>query len=182
MGSSRVMWENRDTFGCELLKLSMAEQAIHINSTVMTIGESGPIEMHYQLELDLKWKIKHVHMQSEGTALHLISTRQSEWIDENGKRMDALTGAIDIDISATPFTNSLPINRYDWKLGQARDFEMVYIQVPLMAVRKVRQTYILLDGKETRTFQYRSGDFQSVITVDEYGLVTNYPGLFTRRY
>ena len=103
-------------------------------------------------------------------------------MDENGKRLDALNGAVDIDISVTPFTNSLPINRHVWQLGQARDFEMVYIQVPSMAVRKVRQTYILLDSKENRTFEYRSGDFQSVITVDEYGLVTDYPELFARRY
>ena len=182
MGSKVVMWENRDTFGCELLKLSIAKQAIHVNSTVMYIGESGPIQMHYQLELDLEWKVKHVHVQSEGATLHLISTGQGEWMDENGKRLDALTGAVDIDISATPFTNSLPINRHDWKLGETRDFEMIYIQAPSMNVQKVRQSYTLLESNGNRLFQYQSGDFQSVIKVDEDGLVTDYPELFARRY
>lgn len=182
MGSKMAMWENRDTFGCELLTLSPAEQAIHINSTVITIGESGPVQLTYQLELDLEWKVKHVHLQSEGTTLHLISTGQGEWMDENGKRLDALTGAVDIDISATPFTNSLPINRHDWKLGETRDFEMFYIQAPSMNVQKVRQSYTLLESNGNRLFQYQSGDFQSVIKVDEDGLVTDYPELFARRY
>ena len=181
MDASMIMWEYRETFGCELLKLSMAEQAIHVDSTVITIGESGPIQINYQLELDLKWKIKHVHIQSGGAMLHLISTGQGEWMDENGKRLDALSGAVDIDISATPFTNSLPINRHDWEVGQTRDFEMVYIQVPSMALQKAQQSYTLLESNENRHFQYRSGGFQSVITVDDCGLVHDYPQLFSRR-
>ncbi|QDP42072.1 hypothetical protein FN924_03085 [Radiobacillus deserti] len=35
----------------------------------------------------------------------------------DGESIDSLKGAIDIDISVTPFSNSLPINRINWSIN-----------------------------------------------------------------
>ena len=50
--------------------------------------------------------------------LHLESDGEGHW-QENGKDRPDLHGCIDIDIQATPFTNTLPIRRLGLKTGES---------------------------------------------------------------
>jgi hypothetical protein len=45
--------------------------------------------------------------------------------------MPQLGGAIDIDISITPFTNTLAIRRLNLRRGQSEEIIAVYIRVPV---------------------------------------------------
>lgn len=184
MCSYEMVWENKEMFGCEYLKIFMKETTICIESTVIYVESGSPVKIDYQIELDSSWKTKKVVIEnSRGQSLHLTSTNKGEWFDQYGNRKDELTGAIDVDISATPFSNSLPINRLDWKPYQKREFQMVYISVPALEIEKVKQTYAYIESKEkTRIFNYQCRGFESLISVDEEGFVIDYPQLFVRRY
>ncbi len=97
--------------------------------------------------------------------------------------MTGLNGCIDVDISATPFTNTLPIRRIQWQVGQSEEFRMVYILVPDLKVSVMRQRYTCLAKTDQgATFRYENvdDDFKADITVDSDGLVVHYPGLFER--
>ncbi|WKA56532.1 putative glycolipid-binding domain-containing protein [Planococcus shixiaomingii] len=184
MLSSEIVWENKETFGCEYLKFFTKEHAFNVESTAIYMESSYPVQIDYQIDLDKSWRTIKVHIQNRsGEILEITSTGKGDWFDQHGTRIDELNGAIDVDISATPFTNTLPINRVDWKLNQRREFEMVYVTVPTLTVQKVKQTYTFIESKEeTRIFHFQSSDFESQISVDEKGFVTDYPQLFTRRY
>ena len=98
-------------------------------------------------------------------------------------RPGELDGCIDVDISATPFTNTLPIRRIHWQVGQSEVFKMVYILVPDLTVNVMRQRYTCVEKTEQgATFRYENvdDDFKADITVDQDGLVVHYPGLFER--
>ena len=181
--NKRIMWENDETAGSELLEIATGKSDIRIDSTILFLDEKGPEKIHYQLELDAVWKTKRITINSgEGNELELTSSGEGKWYGQDGKLLDALTGAIDVDISATPFSNSLPINRHHWVEGQIRDFEMVYIAVPSMNVQKVKQRYTCIKSSHPRIFRYQSENFESLIEVDDDGFVLDYPGLFTRKY
>lgn len=184
MFSKEIVWENKEKFGCEYLKLTIKNTAILIESTVIYLEDDSPIQIDYWVELDRSWKTKKVSIKVRGgESLHLISNDKGEWFDQHGDRKDELKGVIDIDISATPFSNSLPINRFDWKPSQKRQFEMIYISVPELKIERIEQTYTYVEGKKkTRTFNYQCRDFESLISVDEKGFVIDYPQVFTRRY
>ncbi|MEZ0482124.1 putative glycolipid-binding domain-containing protein [Planococcus sp. SSTMD024] len=179
----QMMWENDETAGCELAELSVENGEIRIDSTVLFLDEKGPVKTHYQLELDESWATKRLAIKSgDGHALELTSSGEGQWFGQDGQLLEELSGAIDIDISATPFSNSLPINRKSWHEGQTREFEMVYIAVPSLELRKMKQIYTCVTASHPRTFRYQSENFESLIEVDEDGFVIHYPGLFTRIY
>ncbi|WP_019416150.1 putative glycolipid-binding domain-containing protein [Paenisporosarcina sp. TG20] len=184
MFSREVVWENKETFGCECLKTFTIENMIHVVSTVIYMNQNAPIQVDYQIELDSSWNTKRLSIHNgRKDDLHITSNGKGEWFDQYGSKIDELNGAIDVDISATPFSNSLPINRFDWEPNQKRSFEMVYISVPSLKFQKVKQTYTYIEGKgNIQIFNYSSRDFETRISVDEKGLVIDYPKLFTRRY
>jgi len=184
MLSSEIVWENKEALGCEYLRLFFEKNTIHVESTVIYLEPSSPVQIDYQIDLDSSWRTKRLNIKNRrGEILHLTSTGEGEWFNQHGIRIDELNGAIDVDISATPFSNSLPINRFDWEPNQKREFEMVYIFIPALEIKKVKQTYTYIERKEnTRVFNYQCLDFESSISVDEKGFVIDYPQLFTRRY
>ncbi|CAM3672248.1 putative glycolipid-binding domain-containing protein [Mesobacillus zeae] len=185
MMKKTIVWENRATIGSELMEISFSEDGISIESTVIGIKDTLPYLIKYDVGLDENWVFKQLDMEilNFNESLHITSNGRGKWFDKNGKEMIELQGAIDIDISCTPFTNSLPINRLKWGPETSRDFEMVYISVPDLSLKKVKQSYKLVNSSlECREFHYKSGNFQSDIIADSDGLVIEYPGLFTRKY
>src|SRR5262249_13642213 len=101
------------------------------------------------------------------------------WFDAAYKPLSGLDGCIDIDITATPFTNTLPIRRLDWQVGQSRLLHMVYFQIPELRVSPAFQQYTCLEKNEQGSrFEYQQGDFRAILSIDADGFVQNYPELF----
>ena len=93
--------------------------------------------------------------------------------------MPEYTGAIDVDLAMTPFTNTLPIRRLGLAVGAAADIIVVYVTFPDLAVSADPQRYTRL-AERTYRFESLDGGFVRDIEVDEHGLVVTYPGLFRR--
>ena len=93
--------------------------------------------------------------------------------------MPEYTGAIDVDLAMTPFTNTLPIRRLGLAVGAAADIIVVYVTFPDLAVSAGPQRYTRL-AERTYRFESLGGGFVRDIEVDEHGLVVTYPGLFRR--
>lgn len=181
--SKHVIWENKEIFGCEHLKLGVYGQQIEASGNVIYIDEA-PYHVDYLVYLDEKWITKKLNISVLGEKnLEIYSNGNDRWFTSDDTELAQLKGAIDIDIACTPFSNTLPINRYQWFQGQEREFEMVYVNIPSLRVEKVSQKYKLLkDHGQVRIFHYHCRDYQTQIKVDEKGLVIEYPGVFLRRY
>jgi len=104
----------------------------------------------------------------------------------DGEPVPALDGCIDVDISATPFTNTLPIRRLGLKPGEAANLKVAYLAIPEMRVEPARQRYTCLERDDQGgLYRYESLDgefagFTADLPVDAGGLVLDYPGLFRR--
>jgi uncharacterized protein len=99
--------------------------------------------------------------------------------------MPELEGCIDIDISATPFTNTLPIRRLGLKPDQSEELTVTYIRVPELLVGPERQRYgCLEDQAEGGLYRFEAlpSGFTASLPVDADGLVIDYPGLFRRAW
>jgi hypothetical protein len=114
-----------------------------------------------------------------GKKLLLESDGLGRWSCESNVIAE-LNGAIDIDISATPFTNMLPIRRLRLKENQAKEISVVYITVPELSVSIARQRYTCLIPKRRYRFEQIDTGFVREIETDENGLLLVYPGLFKR--
>lgn len=179
-----AIWENSRTFGAEYLEITTSGDHTIATSAVISVEEGSPIKVDYKIELN-SWFTKTVKIEISNSekSLYLETNANHQWFDQDGNERPELSGALDIDISCTPFTNTLPIKRMQWIIGQPQICQMVYIKVPELTLKKVEQIYTLIkDEKDYQVFDYKSPSYHAVIQVDKEGLVMDYPGLFIRKY
>ncbi|ANC77348.1 putative glycolipid-binding domain-containing protein [Fictibacillus phosphorivorans] len=184
MSKQVLFWEKQETSGSEYLELSYVDKTIRAESTVLFLEEGVPQKVTYSVKFDSNWVVKDLYIMNHtlNKTLSLSSKEDGCWFDNNGLEIHSLRGAIDIDISCTPFTNSLPINRLTWTADKPTVFQMVYVSANDLSFKKVKQMYTLIHDEENRTFHYKSGSFESPIIVDKDGFVIEYPKLFKRSY
>jgi Putative glycolipid-binding len=110
----------------------------------------------------------------------LVSDGAGNWTDGSATAQPHLANAIDVDISITPFINTLPVRRLDLRNGQSQEILVVYIQLPNITIATDRQRYTCLEAGRRYRYESVDSDFIREIEFDAHGLVTDYPGLFRR--
>jgi len=109
---------------------------------------------------------------------------EGTWLDEEGGELLGLSGGVDVDISATPFTNTLPIQRLPLSAGESTELTVAYVSIPDLDLDTDAQRYTCLDpvDEDGGRFRYDAvdGDFTAELVVDPDGLVVDYSDLFTR--
>ena len=138
-------------------------------------------EIFYRVECDAKWRTRFVSVADtlSHRSLDLHVTADSRWVGDDGEPLTELDGAVDVDISATPFSNTLPVRRLDLEVGETRDIVTAYIDVPSLHVTPDPQRYTRV---EPNVYRYESldSDFVRDVEGDDEGFVLEYPGLFRR--
>jgi hypothetical protein len=172
-------WEGCEA-GMEHVDIRPADGGLDISGVV--IGREGDARfgLTYRLKLDALWRTREAHLRTtSGRPLHLESNGQGSWT-ENGESQPALQGCIDIDIQATPLTNTLPIRRLEWKAGESVEIRLCYIDVPDLTVSPGNQRYTALTPGALYRFESLDSGFTADLPVDGDGFVLDYPGLFKR--
>ena len=119
-------------------------------------------------------------MIGSGRKIEIAGDGKGNWSDAAGKPIPKLAGAIDIDLSATPFTNTLPIRRLKLRAGQSAEIAAVYILAPALTLATDPQRYTCLEARRRYRYESLDSDFTRDIEVDRHALVVTYPGLFRR--
>ena len=174
-------WQDWSGTGLEHMVLKEEPHGIVAESAIVASVDSEALGVRYRIQCDSKWRVRKAEIARVGDdrAVELASDGAGNWLDGNGIAQAQLLGAIDIDISVTPFTNTLPIRRLQLKQGQSAEILVVYILLPHLEVLTDRQRYTRLDEGLYR-YESVDSDFTRDIEVDAHGLVTTYPGLFRR--
>lgn len=186
-GTLEAAWSRWDGPGLEHLRLRVREGGIEADGVV--VGEEGGtcFRARYVIRCDQHWRTRELILDPlDGSdPLHLSSDGEGDWRDASESALPELRGCIDVDLSVTPFTNTLPIRRLDLREGESSDIAVVYVNVPVMELGTSRQTYTCLErGPGSGLYRYEDrGIFQGFtadLPVDENGLVLDYPGIFRR--
>jgi len=87
----------------------------------------------YCIACDTLWVTRKLRLEVEQEGkkrtLKLESDGKGTW-NSNSQALAHLIGAIDVDLSATPFTNTLPICRLKLKEKQTQEIQVVYVLIP----------------------------------------------------
>ncbi|MCF6138296.1 putative glycolipid-binding domain-containing protein [Pseudalkalibacillus berkeleyi] len=181
----KVFWEHKEQSGSEFLRISENDTNIKAEGLVLYTSKRDAYKFSYEVITDNRWFTKSIEIINLelNEKLQLDSNCKGKWFLHNSELVE-MDGIIDIDISMTPFSNTLPINRFEWEEGQERNFNVLYIDVPTLGFMKLEQQYKFKGYSEggTRKFHYKCRDYETVITVDQDGLILEYPGVFIRRY
>lgn len=175
-------WRPAGADGLEHLDLLIEDGTIVADSVV--IGNRGgvPYGLRYRLVCSDDWVTRSLDITTtDGLSLRLRSDGEGEWTDGEGWPIPQLDGAVDIDLAGSPFTNTLPIRRAALVAGgEPAEFRMAY--VPFDTFKPVIDGQIYRCLEQDRVYRYEAADrsFTADLTVDEDGLVIDYPGLFAR--
>ena len=143
--------------------------------------DDAAIDGTYSVEADAGWLTRRVTvaLTRPARSLELRSNGAGRWSDGAGIWIPALDGCLDVDLSLTPATNTLPIRRLGLALGAAAEITVAYVQAPELKMRTGRQVYTRLGDRLWR-FHAPDSDFTADISVDADGFVIEYPGLCRR--
>ncbi|BAN25365.1 putative glycolipid-binding domain-containing protein [Caballeronia insecticola] len=181
-----VRWSQQDGTGLEHLVLDERREGTVIESAV--VGEDGAhaFGLVYRIECDARWQVVRLALKLAGGAtldLHRKDGNNGDahaWSDAHGAPFESLRGCIDVDVTATPFTNTLPIRRMKLERGERRVIRVAYVRVPELSVSAVEQAYTCIEPNHRYRYEGLDTGFTADITVDADGLVVDYPGLFRR--
>jgi hypothetical protein len=184
-----IMWSAWDKPGLEHLHLVQDNESVFANGLVIAVAEQMPFRVHYELRCDGQWRVRELRLSmldNPTRTIHLLTDGQGSWTDETGVAVPSLKGCLDVDISATPFTNTLPIRRLALEPGTSATLSVVYIDLPRTHIKAAEQRYTCLastsSGGRYRFESLENGVsvFTAELPVDLDGLVLDYPGLFRR--
>jgi hypothetical protein len=179
-----IIWHAGDRIGAEYLFLDESGDGIVADSVVFATRDAVPSRTRYRMEMDLGWNVRRVSVSvsnagMEDRSLELVSDGEGHWQDGDGNPLAQFDDCLDIDVSATPFTNTLPIRRLELQSGQVEPIRVLYIHVPSLETSVWEQRYTGLEGGLVR-YESVGSDFQRDLHVDDDGLVIDYPSLFRR--
>lgn len=178
-----VRWRDWTGAGLEHLVLKEDEEGFIAEGVVAgeTDETTERFGVFYRIRCDSSWSMREAEIAiTGGNRLRLMRDGAGSWTDQEGKPLPEFDGAIDIDLSATPFTNTLPICRLGLLGGESREIPVLYVACPELTLSCVRQRYTCLDPGRLYRFESLESDFMREIEVDDRGLVVLYPGLFKR--
>ena len=170
----QVVWTSSKPPGVEFCTVRRRASGWVLGGSVVRRFKEGAAVITYVIETDPGWRTRKVTVEQvlDGRRRTLeMALRRSRWLVE-GTEDSGLRGCIDVDLQASPVTNTLAIKRAALRVGSRVDLTAAWVKFPSLRVAPLRQSYERL-GK--RKYRYRSATgFMAEIEVDGFGLVARY--------
>lgn len=178
-----IAWQRTDgNRGHSLARVEQRSDGWLCHGTEVVAGPEELWSCHFRIGLDSTWQTREVEATAvarggASTMTLRVDDQRRWWRD--GVREPGLDGCIDVDVAATPLTNTFPIRRLaTLPVGGESTSPVAWIQVPGLEVLRVDQTYQRLGPLRWRYSDPRHGAFE--LQVDDDGLVVDYEGFATR--
>jgi uncharacterized protein len=179
-----ILWTGIEYHSLENCVLTITDKGTEINSSIIGEYSNELYRIEYRIRTNPYWETTSFEIKSQAhNTVEIIDFRKEgkeSWY-VNGQPTGKFNGCIDVDISLTPFTNALPINRLGLSEKEGEHIKVLYVDILGRKIMPVEQHYTKLSHT---TYKYENvpNDFESILTVDDLGLVVEYPGLFKRTY
>lgn len=185
--ATEYLWRSLDTAGFEHVRVDRSHPGWDVYDSMLVRVHDGEVRRGgYTLIVDKSFRTLEVRIMAEQepgsmAALHLLASGDGTWTDADERRIPSLDGVIDVDIQWSPLTNMLPIRRLDLVPGEEHNIAVAYIALPELALSRMEQQYTRVNDSTVRYASATRG-FERDLSVDEDGVVIDYPGIFVRSF
>jgi len=177
-----IIWQGIEYHSLENCIVSETEKGVSIRSVIVGDYEGVLYQVAYHLYANPQWETERLEfmyqLRNSVKKVHLRSDTKGRWW-LNDKPAPQFEGCVDVDITLTCLTNTLPIRRLDFTRERTHEIKVVYINVLEETVSPVSQQYTRQDSGLYK-FENVPNDFEALIKVDDSGFVMFYPELFER--
>lgn len=177
-----IVWKGLMYPSMECCCIAYGESGITVRGTVVGCDEGRPFNIDYAIDLQASWQIGSFSIQNN---LSPQLDLQTFVTDDNGNWYNSADNTIvaagceAIDISLTPFTNTLSIRKLALQPGETGEIKVLYADIQACTLYATTQHYTRLT-EDTYRFSTEDGSFMADITVDSDMTVTYYKQLFER--
>lgn len=186
-GSPRndVTWISLDESSFEHLRLAEDSAGFRADGLIVRAGSRPADRIRYRISGDALWRTRELvigWIDGVDPVLELRSDGNGHWSDRH-RRLAELDGCMDVDIEASPFTNTIAIRRLALGPGESAETCVLFIDLPGFGVSPVEQRYSrLTTGAGPVAYRYENLEtgFAATLPVDPQGLLLEYPGYFRR--
>ena len=175
MTRSTIAWERLDVPGRETAALV----SLHSGWRLSGLAEFAGHRIEYEVRCGVDWITESATVVSQGVDVELLRNSAGEW-SVNGSKVWEVTGCDDVDFEFSPCTNTLPVRRLSLAIGRSSIVRAAWLRFPSFALEPFEQRYTRT-GQMTYRFESSDGEFTRELTVDDAGLVIDYPGLWKAR-
>lgn len=176
-----LIWQGVLYQSIEYFNEQIKDENYIVESKIIGCYEDKIYAVDYSILIDKNWIVQNFLIKSE---INKVKTtlegkrHQDQW-EINNVINPEFNDFKFIDISLTPFTNTLPINNLQLKDNSSKKIDVIYIDVLNQHVRPVQQQYTKTASNKY-LYENIENDFKAEISVDDEGLVISYPKLFEK--
>lgn len=173
-----ILWRRLDQPGHDACRLGDGA----IEGTAVSSFDGRPCSVSYRVEHDAAWRTRSARVTGwiggETVDVTITVDESGRW-RLNGTEQPALDGCVDVDLSFTPATNTLPIRRLGLRVGEEAPVDAAWLRFPALVMERLDQVYHRA-GEQTWRYSSRGGSFTATIEADAEGVVQRYEGLWVR--
>ena len=169
-----ILWQASDG-GSEVCVLERVDRGWRVRGTVLTHEATQPIELRYAVTVDPAWATTSVEVLVAQGGSHARELAELRGMWSGTERPPEYSDCVDVDLSFTPATNTLPIRRLGLAIGEDAEIHVAWLRWPELTVQRVLQRYTRL---AEHRYRYTQDEFEAELTVDRQGLVLEYEGLW----
>ena len=174
--NTTILWHDRDTLGAECCTLSSLDSGFRLAGTALCPADGVPLQVAYTVDVDADWHtrqvVAHVDMPHHVADLTLSTDGAGTWWSQD-EALPGVAGCLDVDLSITPATNTLPIRRLRQQPGEGVDIGVAWVAFPSLRIVRSEQRYECL---AVGHYRFHSGTYSAHLVVDGEGLVHDYEG------
>ena len=173
-----ILWQDVETGALDRCRMEAGRDGLRLSGTVLTPAYGTPLDVRYLVEAGPDGLTRRVELELDGgsTRRVLLADGAGRWRWEGGPELPEVAGSLDVDLTVTPATNTLPIRRLAaLEASHAAGLQMAWVQFPGLEVLASAQRYQRLAADR---WHFSNGDFHAELLVDPDGLVLDYGGLF----
>jgi uncharacterized protein len=176
-----LIWQGIMHQSLEYLTLKEKNEHYAVHSNIIGCYQDQLYTVNYKINIDKDWKISEFIIESEINTVKNKMTgilRNGHW-EINNAIHEEFKNFKFIDISLTPFTNTLPVKQLQLPEKGAERINVIYIDVLNLIIKPVQQQYTRISDHEY-LYENLQNDFKANVLFDHNGLVTDYPKLFKK--
>jgi hypothetical protein len=186
-GRRLVAWERADeSAGHSMASVERRPGGWRCHGVEVLAGPGELLSCWFRVDLDDGCVTREVvvgAVAADGEKTLVLSADEHRRWQVHGEHQPELDGCVDVDIAATPLTNTFPLRRLPGlEVAAEVTTPVAWVDVPALGVTRVEQSYRRLpDVEGLAAWEYRDPQYGPfLLTVDEDGLVVSYEG-FARR-
>lgn len=175
-----ILWQRLDLPGHEIATIAPSSDGWLVEGVALLVHSGNPCRIEYEIRCDVHWTTRRCLLRGAIGARSVHSEIERSAVGKwsiDGVEIAALRSCDDIDLGFSPVTNLLPIRRLGLPIGSHAQVRAAWVRFPELTVEVLEQTYSRVASDRYR-YESAGGAFRRELTVDAFGCVTEYPGLW----